>query len=70
MKVIVSSLLLICVAVPAWARWEKEWNKVLAAGRKEGKVVIRASSDAEFSRPNSRQALASQSSTLPAAGVR
>ena len=48
MKVVVSSLLLIWVIVPAWAQekgWEKEWNKVLAAAKKEGSVVVRASSD-------------------------
>jgi len=43
MKVIVLSLLLICVAVPAWAQkkgWEKEWNEIISAAKKEGKVVV------------------------------
>jgi len=46
---LVICILLVFVAVPAWAQekgWQKEWNKVLtAAKKKEGKVVIRASSD-------------------------
>jgi len=45
---LVICILLAFVAVPAWAQekgWQKEWNKVLAAAKKEGKVVLRASSD-------------------------
>ncbi len=36
-------LLLICFAVPAWGQkggWEEKWNGILAAARKEGKVVV------------------------------
>ncbi len=36
-------LLLICFALPAWAQergWEREWNEVLAAAKKEGTVMV------------------------------
>ncbi len=41
-------LLLICFALPAWAQekgWEKEWNEVLAAAKREGKVVVVGGAD-------------------------
>jgi iron(III) transport system substrate-binding protein len=35
--------LVVCSALPAWAQdpnWEKEWNRILALGQKEGRVVV------------------------------
>lgn len=37
-------LLMLFFALPAWAQ-EKEWSDILAAGRKEGKVVVAGSPD-------------------------
>ena len=36
-------LLLICFALPAWGQekgWEKRWNEIVAAAKREGKVVV------------------------------
>jgi iron(III) transport system substrate-binding protein len=43
MKIVI--LLSLFLALPAWAQegWEKEWNKVLAAAKKEGKVAVMSS---------------------------
>lgn len=41
-------LLLLCFLTPAWAQekgWENEWERVLAAAKKEGKVVVQGSPD-------------------------
>jgi len=46
MTLIVQLLLLICFVFPAVAQesdWEEKWNDVLAAARKEGKVVVKGS---------------------------
>jgi len=39
---------LLCTLVPAWGQekaWEKEWNEVLLAAKKEGKLVLASSAD-------------------------
>ncbi len=46
MKLLVQLLLVICFVFPAVAQdrnWKKKWNDVLAAARKEGKVVVKGS---------------------------
>ena len=46
-------LLLISFAMPLWAQekdWEKEWNGLIAAAKKEGKVVVRGYPDPEARR--------------------
>jgi len=47
MRILVT-LLLIALTAPCWGGekdWESEWNKILHEARREGKVVLRASSD-------------------------
>lgn len=47
MRILVT-LLVVFLASPCWGQgkgWESEWNKILLAARKEGKVVVRGSSD-------------------------
>ena len=46
--VLVIFIMLAFVSVPAWAQgngWEKKWNKILAAAKKEGKVVVKGDDD-------------------------
>ena len=46
-------LLVIGCALPAWAQmkdWEKEWNRILTAGKNEGKVTIAANPDPDVRR--------------------
>jgi len=50
MMIIVQFLLLFWVVSPAWGQengWQKEWNKIITAARKEGKVVVRGPTGAE-----------------------
>ncbi|MGH7847325.1 MAG: hypothetical protein ACREQW_19430, partial [Candidatus Binatia bacterium] len=38
----------LCALIPAWAQekaWEKEWAEILAAAKKEGKLVLASSAD-------------------------
>ena len=47
-RVLVIFIMLAFVTMPAWAQsrgWEKKWKKILHEARREGKVVLRASSD-------------------------
>ncbi len=47
-RVLVIFIMLAFVTMPAWAQsrgWEKQWNKILHEARREGKVVLRATSD-------------------------
>ncbi len=42
-KMLVILIMLAFVTVPAWAQgrgWEKKWNEIVAAAKKEGKVVV------------------------------
>jgi len=51
MKIIIQLMLLLGLALPSLAQekeWQKEWNQILAAARKEGKVVVASSPDATF----------------------
>ena len=44
----VSILLLMVLVAPVWAQekgWEKEWNEILRAAKKEGRVIIQGSPD-------------------------
>ena len=46
MIIIVQLLLLGFLTLPVWAQgkgWEKQWNEILAAARKEGRVVVATS---------------------------
>ena len=48
MMIALQFLLLICFALPAWAQergWEREWNEVLAAAKREGRVVVAGGPD-------------------------
>ena len=47
-KLVANALLIFFLAMPVWAQeigWEKEWNKTLAAAKKEGKVVVQGPAD-------------------------
>ncbi len=47
-RVLVIFVMLAFLPVPAWAQsqdWEKEWNKIIAAAKKEGKVVVKGDDD-------------------------
>ncbi len=47
--ILIRVFLFVFLVVPAWAQekgWEKEWNRIIAAGKKEGKVVVYGPPDA------------------------
>jgi len=47
-KVLVIFIMLAFLPVPAWTQsqdWEKEWNEIIAAAKKEGKVVVKGDDD-------------------------
>src|SRR5262245_16617043 len=50
-KIVITSLLLMGLGFSSWAQEKespKEWSQILAAARKEGRVVVTSSPDATF----------------------